>query len=114
MCSFIWIPGDECALSSARAGCRTSHNTTSRPNRITCRNTGRIVFVGQIFRQIWCPNSRQGRRELEELRVMSQIDGWPAELDHLDRHYSATLPTPDTASLVELMQTYKVPGVSIA
>ncbi len=45
---------------------------------------------------------------------MSQIDGRPAELDHLDRHYSSTLPTPDTASLVELMQTYKVPGVSIA
>ena len=45
---------------------------------------------------------------------MSKIHEWPDELSRLDRHYGTTLPTPDTASLAELMQTGKVPGVSIA
>jgi CubicO group peptidase (beta-lactamase class C family) len=45
---------------------------------------------------------------------MSKIDGWPDELTRLDRHYGVTLPTPDNASLAELMRTCKVPGVSIA
>lgn len=45
---------------------------------------------------------------------MSKIHGWPDELSRLDRQFGTTLPTPDIASLGELMQTGKVPGVSIA
>ena len=45
---------------------------------------------------------------------MSKIHEWPDELSRLDRHYGTTLPTPDTASLADLMRTGKVPGVSIA
>jgi CubicO group peptidase (beta-lactamase class C family) len=39
---------------------------------------------------------------------------WPEELSRLDRHGISGLSTPDVASLGELMQTYRVPGVSIA
>lgn len=45
---------------------------------------------------------------------MSKIHEWPDELSRLDRHYGRTLPSPDIASLAELMQTSKVPGLSIA
>ena len=42
------------------------------------------------------------------------IRGWPEVLSRLDRHGTSGLPTPDAASLPELMQAYRVPGVSIA
>ena len=45
---------------------------------------------------------------------MSKIHEWPGELYRLDRHQGTTLLTPDIASLAELMQTYKVPGIAIA
>jgi CubicO group peptidase (beta-lactamase class C family) len=39
---------------------------------------------------------------------------WPEPLDRLDRHGSRGLPSPDVATLAELMRTSRVPGVSIA
>jgi len=42
------------------------------------------------------------------------VGGWPEELSRLGRHGISGLLTPDVASLWELMQTYRVPGVSVA
>lgn len=42
------------------------------------------------------------------------VRGWPETLSRLDRHGTSGLLTPDVAGLAELMQTYRVPGVSIA
>ena len=39
---------------------------------------------------------------------------WSELLDRLDRHATSGLPSPDTATLSELMATYRVPGISIA
>ncbi|MET8150187.1 serine hydrolase domain-containing protein [Actinoplanes sp. NPDC049668] len=39
---------------------------------------------------------------------------WTGLLDRLGRHGAAGLPSPDLASLPELMDTYRVPGVGIA
>jgi Beta-lactamase len=39
--------------------------------------------------------------------------GWPEILSRLDRH-TAGLPTSDTADLHQLMETYRIPGISIA
>jgi CubicO group peptidase (beta-lactamase class C family) len=42
------------------------------------------------------------------------VRGWPEVLSRLDRHGTSGLPTPDAASLPELMKAYRVPGVSVA
>jgi len=42
------------------------------------------------------------------------VEGWPEELSRLDRHGSSGQRTPDTAGLQDLMETYRIPGVSIA
>ena len=42
------------------------------------------------------------------------VRGWPEVLSRLDRHGTSGLLTPDVADLQELMQTYRVPGFSIA
>lgn len=39
---------------------------------------------------------------------------WPELLDRLDRHGRWGRPSPDVATLAELMATYRVPGVSVA
>jgi CubicO group peptidase (beta-lactamase class C family) len=39
---------------------------------------------------------------------------WPRLLDRLDRHAGSGLATPDVATLSDLMDSYRVPGVSIA
>lgn len=48
------------------------------------------------------------------MRTTGSVQGWPAELSRLDRHALSSQLTPDTASLPELMETYRIPGVSIA
>ncbi len=42
------------------------------------------------------------------------VRGWPQLLSQLDRHGDVSLPSPDFASLAELMATYRMPGFSIA
>ena len=39
---------------------------------------------------------------------------WPDILDRLDRHRSSGRLSPDVATLADLMDTYRVPGISIA
>lgn len=48
---------------------------------------------------------------------MAEVDlgsEWVEILDRLDRHVTSAQPSPDTVSLRRLMETYRVPGVSIA
>jgi CubicO group peptidase (beta-lactamase class C family) len=42
------------------------------------------------------------------------VQGWPEELSRLDRHGTSGQRTPDSASLQDLMKTYRIPAVSIA
>lgn len=42
------------------------------------------------------------------------VRGWPDVLSRLDRHGTSGLLAPDVADLQELMETYRVPGFSIA
>lgn len=48
------------------------------------------------------------------MAATGSVQGWPEELSRLDRHALSSQPTPDTAGLPELMETYQVPGISIA
>jgi hypothetical protein len=48
------------------------------------------------------------------MRTFAAAEGWPDELARLDRHGSSGQRTPDAASLQDLMETYRIPGVSIA
>src|SRR5450432_2272343 len=48
------------------------------------------------------------------MRDNESVPGWPEVLSRLDRHPTSSLVTPDVASLPELMETYAIPGMSIA